>query len=50
MNLTPSMKIATGDSKKKDMTVIIEKRVMLSIESCFKNKTLLLYHTNEQRY
>ena len=42
MNLTPSMKMATGDSKKKDMTVIIEKRVMLSIESCFKNKMLLL--------
>lgn len=35
-NFTPSMKIATGVNKKKDITVIIEKSVMLSIDSCTK--------------
>lgn len=36
VNLTPSMNMATGANKMKDMTVIIEKRVMLSIDSCSK--------------
>lgn len=33
VNLTPSMKIATGANKKKDITVIVEKRFILSIVS-----------------
>lgn len=36
VNLTPSTSIVTGANKKKDMTVIMEKRVMLSMDSCSK--------------
>lgn len=34
VNLTPSMKIAAGANKMKDMIVIIENSVMLSKDSC----------------
>lgn len=38
VNLNPSMRIATGTNKTKEIMVIIEKRLMLSKASCF-NRT-----------
>lgn len=40
MNLTPSVKKAYGANKKKDMIVIIEKRVILSNDSCKEKKEM----------
>lgn len=35
VSLNPSMRIATGTSKIKEIIVITEKRLMVSIASCF---------------
>lgn len=54
MNLTPSIKIVAGANKTKDISVIIEKRVMLSKESCTRQcfsrqyTTVHVYDTGEK--
>jgi hypothetical protein len=47
--LTPSMKIATGTKKKKDIIVIIEKRVMLSKDSCERIKYRLCANSTKKK-
>jgi hypothetical protein len=47
--LTPSMKIATGTKKKKDIIVIIEKRVMLSKDSCERIKYRLCANSKKKK-
>jgi len=41
VTLNPSMRIAKGTSKIKEIMVIIEKRLMLSKASCFNIQTLI---------
>lgn len=43
VNLIPSEKKVTGAIKKRDINVIIEKRVMLSKESCIDTTSRSLY-------
>lgn len=47
--MTPSMKIATGAKKKKDIIVIIEKRVMLSKDSCERIKYWLCANSKKNK-